>query len=324
MGHTGPQTTVRHYCHLFDLSLGLFCSRPSSLVPVDRDGLMKALRVTPDAWRKAGARASARVVPDDTIHGEAVRPGATAILAQTPELDRKLADAHLINAGVKRLGRDLSRTLTALMLEVEAPRRESAKKPAVARGPRSRSAAPAGYHVQWRRIVANGGHPWLQSASPVAPAPTRLELARFVDQRLRLARRPRRGEIKALGHVVGRFCRGRAEIRLERLRDAEAFVSLLRVMGFVPDEVQLSLSSYRGAGMSSAQIHNFLQDRSTFPSLAGRAGWRGSLIVRLRPKGLDQPILAAKAVRFALTVLAVDLITTTRPPGTHSPAISHR
>ncbi|MGN6375777.1 MAG: tyrosine-type recombinase/integrase, partial [Sphingomonas sp.] len=43
MGHTGPGTTIRSYCHLLDLSLALYCGRPATLVPTDVSRLLEIL-----------------------------------------------------------------------------------------------------------------------------------------------------------------------------------------------------------------------------------------------------------------------------------------
>ena len=93
---------------------------------------------------------------------------------------------------------------------------------------------------------------------------------------------------------------------------SEAFVRLLGVMGLDVGEVRLLLTSGRGRGATSDHIHRFLEDRSAMPQLAGRGRWRGSLVVRLQPQGLDHPILAVKAARFALAALHADVIATGR------------
>jgi len=299
MGHTGPDTTLRYYCHLLDLSLGLHCSRPSVLARLERKWLIESLGVSSEALRKAGARVRGRGTggEDSAI---VARPDTAAIARHTPDFDRKLADARLIAAAVKRLAREPARSLGAWMEEVEAPSRRAGRTslhtvrgvvlPAV---PRSTS-----FHLQWRDAL--GGH----NADDLAGAPVVPELIRFVDRRLQLERRLRSDERVALAEVMRRYDRGRTDIRLKRLRDAEAFVRLLRVMGFRETEINLSVTGKAGGGMPSAQVHRFLQDRSTTPHLAGRSGWRGSLVVRLSPKGLRHPILSARACRFALATLA--------------------
>jgi hypothetical protein len=75
-------------------------------------------------------------------------------------------------------------------------------------------------------------------------------------------------------------------------------------MGFRRNEVRLSLTSRRAHGMSSDDVHKFLADRATAAQLAGRSGWRGSLVVQVRPSDTNQPILAARAARFALLMIA--------------------
>lgn len=330
MGHTGPGTTIGSYCHLLDLSLGLYCARPSTLVPIDRAWLVDALGVTLEASRKAGARQRGRTVGDDSSN--VVRPTAAAILRHTPEVARKLGDGQLINSGLKRMARGASRTLVAQMIEIEVPRRLAAlqarKEIATAPPPPPER---EGYRVPWRQIVASDDvNPWADAERRFAPVGGRrlgagalasAEHAQFVDQRLHLARHLRRDEKTALEIIVRSFRRGRHEMQLSRLGDAEAFVRLLGVMGFATAEIELSLTSRRGYGMTSGDVHRFLADRATARRLAGRGGWRGSLVVRLRPAEIGQPILVARAVRFALTVLAIDTFTTSDLCRRATPAI---
>jgi site-specific recombinase XerD len=308
LGHTGPGTTIRHYCHLLELSLALHCSRPSASMPIDRNWLMDVLGVGSEAYRKAGSRAASRVAGTGLLPtDQAVRPSASAMLAASPVLDCQLGEAQLISAGMKRLSRDLARSLTATMLEIEIPRRLDATK-SVSRSRAIQTLQPRraeSYRVPWRRLVAQGD-------ARLPAAPTEVEHARLVDEMSQLSRRPRRDERDALDRVVTRFQAGRSDIRLHRLRDAEAFVRLLTVMGFKADNLHLSLTSIRGRGISSSEVHRFLEDRSTMRALAGRAGWRGSLIIRAQPEWDVGPIIAAKLARFALTALHLDLTATNR------------
>jgi integrase len=310
MGHTGPHTTLRHYCHLLDLSLALHCARPSAMGMASRGWVRDLLDVGSDAARKAKSRAALPIRSTAAgVRPIAVRPCATAMLGGMPEVGLMIADSQLLGAGVKRLTRDLSRNLTAHMLEVEFPSRRASAEMHFHHGNAyeavERPRGADGYRVPWRRLDMAQ-----QGAQPALPAA--VEYARFVDQLLHLSRRPTRAEGEALGLVVERFRAGRHDIRLRRLRDAEAFVRLLGVMGLNVGEVRLSLTSGRGSGVASDQIHRFLGDRSAMPQLAGRGGWRGSMVVRLQPQGFDHPILAVKATRFALAALHAYVIATGR------------
>src|SRR5690606_35950181 len=102
LGHTGPMTTLRYYCHLLDLSLGFYSLRPSSLVPANDEWLLRAVAIGKDARRKALARKQV-IAPELTlIDSRHFRPTAALIVAHTPNMDRKLAEAHLLNAGAAR------------------------------------------------------------------------------------------------------------------------------------------------------------------------------------------------------------------------------
>jgi hypothetical protein len=157
---------------------------------------------------------------------------------------------------------------------------------------------------RWR---TSAGRMLPKSIGIVTVLPTSNELREMIDRRLHLSRNLHRAERIALDEVITRWQRGYADIRLPRLKDAQAFVSLLNVMGFARKEVELSLTSVHGRGMTSQDIHDFMTDRSIQPRLAGRSGWRGSLVVRFRPAGVARPILAAQACRMALLILAIDL-----------------
>lgn len=319
MGHTGPATTLEHYCHLLDLSLGLYCARPGALGAIDPSWLTAMLGISPDASRKALSRATARI-SDVTQDGSsmAVRPDAAAILTTTPHIGRKLAQVRLLDNGMRRAARPLARSLDAqarvpsMSLEAAGDTKESSVKIPPYRAPTKAWPVPwrmilhephrAAWDEAIDRLTVRGGAE-LKDEAPSDPVS-----ARFVDRHLVLKRRPWVGEREALFRVVYRFKHGRRDIRLCRLGDAVAFVRLLDVMGFQHNEVDLALTSALGAELNSAGVRCFLNKRSEAPRLAGRSGWRGSLVVRLRPVGLERPIVAARACRFALTMLAIDLM----------------
>jgi site-specific recombinase XerD len=337
MGHTGPRTTLRYYCHLLDLSLGIFCNRTVSLVPIEDTRLLATTGVSADARRKSLARAR---VPAPSAGGEIhARPTSNDVTFWSPHTVRKVSDASLYASAFTRLARQLSRELAtdvetehlnaerevANELQGKAAKGESSEEAPDPIFGRSRE-----YGVPWRAIEASILTPalvstdrhsakiverWRASARKLIPTemaiatavPASIELRRMIDQRLCLSRDPRRAERMALDRVLARWRRGYTDIRLSRLKDAQAFVELLAVMGFHQAEVHLELTSVRGYGMTSEDIHRFLFDRSTRPALSGRSGWRGSLIVRPRPRGIDHPVLGTRACRMALLMLAIDL-----------------
>jgi hypothetical protein len=222
------------------------------------------------------------------------RPELDEILHYTPYAKRKAADARLIEVATKRAVRPLAGALAAAIdqhLHERGPDTSTAAdaaRPKAERQPRSASE----HVVRWR------------TNATAADAPKTRELCRLVDQRLTLSRRPRVTELRALAAIVDRWERGHSDIRLRRLGDACAFVELLGIMGFHRQEVHLSLTSRRALGMPSSDVHRFLADRATAPHLAGRSGWRGSLVVQLRARDTEQPILTGRAVRFALRMVA--------------------
>jgi hypothetical protein len=328
MGHTNTGTTLRYYCHLMDLSLGIYCNRTSSLPKVDPAWLVNRLGVSADARRKAASRivAPARIL---TLQGLHVRPSADELRQWTPNMPRRDADAKLLAAGFKRLSRPIARNIAAA---VDAERTPASATVGDTPPPRRRQRAPETvYQVHWRAVVAVANAPieeqrtsgqdadvdrWRSAAEWMVPrhwlkdgrlpAPATPQLCRYVDQHLLLSRPVRRREVIALREIVYRWRAGNSDIRLPRLTDAAAFVGLLAIMGFAEDEVDLSLTSLRARGMTSRDIHRFLGDRRSAPHLKGRSGWRGALVVKVRPKNLDQPILTAYATRLALLTLAID------------------
>ena len=327
MGHTGPRTALRYYCHLLDLSLGLYCSRPSTLPACDTGWLGDQLGIGIDARRKAAGRAAAGIGAGVASEADNhCRPDAREIMQHTPGADRKLADARMIEVGTKRLARPIASALSTAIDEARRLQREQAaiaqKIEPVGVDPVAKRACRP-HLVPWRSQMAdlNGGYrcdmpagdgrvlaalpeemiDLLRAAAPTAP-----EFARFVDQRLSLSRRPRTAERAVVAAVVARWQRGATDIRIKRLGDGVSFVELLGVMGFARKEIALSVTGAGGRSLSSTVIHRFLTDRSVAPHLAGRTGWRGSLVVRLQPAGLGMPILAARVCRFALMMLALD------------------
>lgn len=349
LGHTGPRTTVHWYCHLLDLSLGIYCSRASSLARIDHEFLITTVGVSEDSARRAAARVK---LPPPPTSKNYRTPSGDTIRFWTPDMRRRAADATLLESGFQRIARPIARDLAAAHDEAgsiaeaaaykgrikEAERAERDGQPAPLQQKRVRTkrtvvADQRGYAVPWREIMAvvnvkpstfvgtpdepDRAMGWRSAALWAEPpkhagkarllVPPTDELAQLVDDRLCLDRRPRRREVIALQEISARWRRGRTDIVLHRLADAEAFVTLLVAMGFTKAEIVLSLTSVRGLRMSSADVHRFLQDRSVAPGLAGRVGWRGSLVVRLKPAGVDAPILGARACRLALMLLAIDL-----------------
>ena len=327
MGHTGPRTALRYYCHLLDLSLGLYCSRPSTLPACDPAWLAQQLNVGSDARRKATTRAAAGMHVHSAIEADSHRrPDAREIMQHTPNADRKLADARMLEVGTKRLARPVAAALSTAIDEARRQQRKEVGR-AVAIPPFKGSSLPksgrCAHVVPWRSIMAviggdcRGSRPHERECDrPVVPgavidllrktAPTALNFERFVDQHLTLSRRPRAAELAAVAAVVSRWQRGETDIRIKRLGDGQAFVELLGVMGFAQKDISLSITGTSGGALSSTVIHRFLNDRSVAPHLAGRTGWRGSLVVRLQPAGLGMPILAARVCRFALMMAALD------------------
>lgn len=338
MGHAGPHTTLRYYCHLLDLSLGIFCNRAATLVPFDQSSLLALTGVSADARRKAVARA--QVSTPSPPGGAHSRPSGTDVMFWSPHAARKKADASMYASTFHRLSRQLARELAAdvqiVHLAAQPKDDEKHADETDQKDPPAKKYKPRGiakerqYAIHWRaieaailtpssvstdRYSATAVERWRSSARQLIPktitiattVPSSAELRRLIDRRLCLSREPHRAERFALAVVTTRWHRGCTDIRLARLKDAEAFVSLLGVMGFAQEEVDLSLTSVRGHGMTSQDVHRFLADRRIRPRLAGRSGWRGSLVVRLRPKDVDHPILAAQACRMALLMLAIDL-----------------
>ncbi|GAA3714487.1 hypothetical protein GCM10022268_24030 [Sphingomonas cynarae] len=334
MGHTGPRTTLRSYCHLLDMSLGILCNRHVSLVPIEEARLLAATGVSAEARRKALSRVRP---PFPVIAGDThVRPTGADVTLWSPHAARKIADARLYASAFSRLSRQLARDLAADVTKAEPRGFQASAQKAVEekqRKERKRQVVHCdrSYGVPWRAIEAAVMTPalvstdesstrmverWRTSAGRLLPTtigivtvlPTSNELRQMIDRRLHLSRNLHRAERVALNQVITRWQRGYADIRLPRLQDAQAFVSLLvGVMGFAMQEVELSLTSVHGHGMTSEDIHRFMIDRTVRPRLAGRSGWRGSLVVRFRPVGVERPILAAQACRMALLILAIDL-----------------
>ena len=175
MGHTGPGTTLRSYCHLLDLSLALYCGRPSSMAPIKAAWLADQVKVGPDARRKVGRRrqtSPAVVAPDAAVKparngherrttGPAghKRPDAATIASHVLSLARGDTDVRLLTTGADRFGRPLER---ALRMQIEETLRlglipaKAADPGRVKTGKRHRSiqrvARP--YVVPWRAVLA--------------------------------------------------------------------------------------------------------------------------------------------------------------------------
>lgn len=299
MGHTGPRMTCQYYCRLLDLSLALYCARPATMIPVDVEATIATLAIHSDSQRRAGGRAMAGIEDGSPkiLPTMAERPDAATILRYTPDVKQRLADASVVQAGVHRRGVRLARRLTAQMVDIELPQRRAAAK---ARREEQKSVGkakpkpcqPVDHYVPWRGVIAH-----VEAIGTLRPDMTREDqqiarlseieairkglpdgdLQSFVDQRLRLSRKPRRAEIAALVEVVRRFRQGHTDIRLARLQDAEAFVRLLGIMGFARSEIQLAHTGWAGKILTSDRLHAFLADRSTAPGLSGRWGGGGHL-----------------------------------------------
>ena len=330
MGHTGTDMTLKFYVHLLDLCLGLCCSRPSSLFELPMWWLVDQLEVSAGAFDKAAIRQKIDEVELATTRDRYKKPSAAGMRAATPRIRNRQRDSKVLEAQFQRQSRDLRRVLSSEILEVVAPQRrlELAAADPAARlrkaklgntamvppgvplrrlcasiaGTSSRFVDPADA-TRWQRNVehlmpAGQSLPELEAVLPTST------LKRFVEARLKLSRSMTAAERSALLVVVGRWREGREDIKLPQLGTAQAFVRLAKKMGFKEAEIRLSLTSVRANNAPSDQAHAFLKDTGTIPDLAGPK-WRGSVVVRFRPTGLDTPLLASRACRFALLVLAI-------------------
>ncbi len=337
MGHTGPATTLRSYCHLLDLCLGLYVSRPSSLLPIREEWLRERLDVTPDARRKAIARSPQ--VPAQAAHHRLGRPSRNALLRHTPDLTRKLVDAKLLETGSARAARGVRRAQAAKVDDAAFgnPYKACAE---IERTPRSRDRqnGPEPYIVPWLLMaesIDKGPGPsvagverkqterWRAGATRLGASsilgvdasdggsfstaiPTERALRLLIDRRLSLPRALHRHEQTALLAATRWLRRDSSHVRLKRLSDARAFVDILTLMGFKDEEVGLTVTNLAGHQLSSEELHAFLRGSDVRHPLSGRQGWRGSLVVRVRPGEVNGPRRGWQAVRFALVMLAID------------------
>ena len=331
MGHVGPAVTLRFYAHLLDLILGLYCSRPSSHLSLKRSWLDHKLQVSRDAYDKALGRMPIETLGDANTRDSYKGPSPKGMRAATPCMRQKQCETGLLKAKYTRESRNLKRRLEAELLQIEVPRRQTGHAAGAGQaGPTKTKRRPAAglavvvplrllcASVEGRpstRIDASTANRWRSNAAHFLPhgkslsclrdaAMSKPALERFVEARLKLSNRLTNVERNALSAVVERWRAGMMNPRLPQLGTAQTLVGILAKMGFKEEEIELSLTSKHGRGLTSGHVHAFLKDTSTIPNLAG-AKWSGSVGVSFQPCGLDNRNLTASACRFALLVLAI-------------------
>jgi integrase len=324
VGHTGPAMTLRWYCHLLDFVLGLYVSRPSVMRPIEQKWLLGRLGVGADAARKARSRNRA-----DPLRGEPEpehsRPSPAAMLGATPDVSEGMAHGALLAAAAVKRGRSMQREQWGA---AERSALHGADGTDRAWASRSLACPPNRRSLPWPSIMTALTdrqrsaaslvtdeatlRRWRLNAQPTIVAiakawcPKRRDLIALVEDRLHIPRSLRRPEREALQTIRNRWLRGARDIRLKKLREARALVELLAKMGFAEGEVLLGVTGLRGAGLSSTHIHDFLAGKGPAMFLAGRGGWRGSLTVRLAPRGHLNSDSATEAARFAVLMMAID------------------
>ncbi len=264
------------------------------------------------------------------------RPSATAISAGLNREDELRVVSDLLDRDARRLGREFLRRSGGPVMSA-ADQLARPQEPIIHDNGRAgwklvrqrdRRLLPGermdrGYRVPWRTIIGaiqgTGIIPSEVGAADVArwrrgkdlldlagEMPAGLALQALVEQRLSLSRPIRDAERRALEGVLSRWRRGAVDVRLMRLEDARAFITLLEIMGFKDDDITLRLTSKKAADMSAESVRRFLAKPQASSDLYGRWGWRGSLVVQFRLPEFGAVAAPAHAVRFALVVLGID------------------